>query len=240
MANVITIADRYILGGHLGAAEVALYAITVKLANLLNLLATPVNLWFPAARFLHARDADRGQAFFSTLACRATWAYTGTGALMWLAAPLILPWFAPGYEWNPLAGALLVTAAVCLAVAPPLNIGLLTEGKTRWNFAISSATALLQVILLLVLIPVLGLTGAALATCCSQAASTVLQHLGSQRSHRMQWQYRRMAVIVATAAGSTGALYLWQAHAPRHNAAIFFVTWLLMGWLTLKQPAQPT
>lgn len=239
VGNVVTSGDRYVLGFNLGVQEVATYAVLVKLANLLNLVANPVNLWFPAARFRHAQDADRGQAFFSATADLAAFGYVGIGALMWLLIPYILPWFAPGFSWLATVGALLVATAVLRSLTPPLNVGLLAVGKTHWNFVIAATAAALQLTLLFLLVPHWGLVGAALSTLLTQAAATAMEHLGSQRTHPLHWPYPRM---FGFALG--GALLAWLCSEasrrlglhPLSSASCLALTWALAGALLFRHP----
>jgi O-antigen/teichoic acid export membrane protein len=235
--SIVVSSDRYVLGIHLGVAGVAVYVVMVKLANLLNLLANPVNLWFPAARFRHAADPDGGQAFFPRLALWATFAYCGVGAVMWVMAPWMLTWFAPGFEWNALAGALLIGAAVSLAISPPMNVGLLSQGKTRWNFVIGSVCAVYQLASLAIWVPWLGVVGAGVATLSAQALSLALQHIGSQRTHRLHWSYLSQigiavcAVLLCLAARQVSSAMLLQP--AQVTATLLQSALVLGGWAVL-------
>jgi O-antigen/teichoic acid export membrane protein len=238
LSTVVASSDRYALAAFSGVGEVALYVVAVKLANLLNLLANPVNLWFPAARFRHAAAPDGGQRFFPHLALRAAFGYCGIAALMWVAAPWLLTWFAPGFTWNPVTGAGLLGAAVALAMAPPLNVGLLADGRTRWNFVIALVAAGLQVALLLATVPRFGAVGAALCTFTSQAASMVIQHLGSQRTHPLRWPYGRLVGVAAVAATLALTCRWLLGPAIAAQSAAFAIAWLLFGAL-LWRGARP-
>jgi O-antigen/teichoic acid export membrane protein len=197
LAAVIGNGDRYVLGAYVDTETVGHYVMYAKIASALNLMVTPFNLWWPTARFLHLGDPDGGAAFFSRATLQMLFAFTFIGSSLWLLAPTVLTWLAPGVIYSPAIGGALIVAALAVAMSSPLNIGLLKEGNTKWIPIILLISVAVQMGLALVFVRHWDGLGVACATAVSATLSLILQRLLSQRFHPVNLPYFKMFAVLA-------------------------------------------
>ncbi len=119
------------------------------------------------SRFLHSNDMD-GLADYVRQAVQWTfWPSVAAGAGLLVIAPLLLGLFGEGFEAGyPLIG-LLMIGVLARASIGPADALLTMTGLQKTCAGIYGATFVLNVVLNLVMIPWLGLPGAALATSCA-------------------------------------------------------------------------
>lgn len=192
--SAIALADRYILGAFVSPAALTGYVVSVKVANAMNLVATPVNLWWPTARFAHMQDSDGGQAFFRGAAVKIGAVYGVVAILLIIASPWLLPILGPGVIAEPAIASLLVVAAFLQAFQVVLNVGLLSAGQTKKTFYIAASVAVVHVAGCLVLIPALGAVGAAIMGVVSALVFASTVYLASQRVACIQQNFRVIGV----------------------------------------------
>lgn len=196
LAAVIGNGDRYVLGAHVASETVGHYVMSAKIASALNLMVTPFNLWWPTARFLHLGDRDGGAAFFSRATLQMLFAFTFMGSSLWLLAPTVLTWLAPGVIYSPAIVGALIVAALAVAMSSLLNIGLLKDGNTKWIPIILLISVAMQMGLALVFVRHWGGLGVACATAVSATLSLILQCVLSQRYHYVELPYFKMIAIL--------------------------------------------
>lgn len=192
LGTVLNSADRFVVERFVEPERLGAYVVALKVAGAMNFILTPVALWWPTARFEHLRDADGGQSFFADMAEKLALLYGVAGALLWIASPLLVNFFAPQVPYSASVLAGLCMAVVFRGMEPPLNIGLLKEGKTHWSMVMVGVGAIVQLLLCFFAVPKWGVNGAAYATAASSAISTGLVHIMSQRIHRVAICYGRI------------------------------------------------
>ena len=187
-AAVYTAATRFVVVGQLGNQAIS-YAVQPRLAGLVAL-----------------RDLDSARRLFRL---STVWLVALTWPLFLVvavAAPLILDILGGGYHSGRtvmllLAGAMLVGSASGL-----VDIVLITLGKTRWNLADTAVAFAINVTLNLLLIPRLGITGAALAWAASIVVGNVTALVQVGRRFRLLPFSWLSALVAALAAVCFGAL----------------------------------
>ena len=117
-----------------------------------------------------------------------------------VAAPLFLDWLGPGYDSGRTATLLLAAAMLVGSAAGLVDIVVITLGKTRWNLADTTAAFAINITLNLVLIPRLGITGAALAWAVSIVVANVIALVQVGRMFRLL-PFSWLGVLVAGLAG---------------------------------------
>jgi O-antigen/teichoic acid export membrane protein len=120
--------------------------------------------------------------------------------LVAVAAPLFLDWLGPGYHAGRTATLLLAAAMLVGSAAGLVDIVVITLGKTRWNLADTAASLTINVTLNLILIPRLGITGAALAWAVSIAAANVIALIQVGRGFRLL-PFSGLGTLIAILAG---------------------------------------
>lgn len=223
LAAILSNADRYILSTNMSPTNIGYYAITIKIASILNLLVTPLNLWWPTARFNHMADIDNGNAFFSRSIIQFVTLFFFFGVILWLSAPIILYLMAPSLILNPLTLGLLILSAILMALSVPFNVGALKEGKTFWNIIIVGVSAGIQVCLCFYLSHTYGVTGAAISTCSSSFISLLLTIVISQKLYYIDWPFLEIFKIVLFSIFSLLSTYfVLDSHFGRTGIAILF------------------
>ena len=209
LSLALDVADRYAVGSMGDEAAVGAYVVHVKVAALVGQgVLMPFMLWFPTERFRHMRDADGGEAFFTTtaelfllvlvIACGATF----------LAGPIVVATFAPEVTYAPGTLALVLLSMLAIGMTHPLNIGLLRPGQTHKNvYAIACGLTVLA-LLLLPLTALLGPLGAAAARAVGSVAFLVGIAWLSQRVDPVGFALLRMAAVVVAGMLAVAALQL--------------------------------
>jgi len=201
--SALTNADRVIVGAFLGAAAVGVYSVAYKLANVLLLFVRPLSIaLFPEFSRLWREDRERVRAL----------TVTGLRYFLALAVPSIGGfWLIGGDVLDLLTTPAVATAATPLLVL--LGIGLLCKGvseiytelfyaadATRIPLLIQGGAAIANVALNLLLVPVVGVQGAAVATIATFALAAGATAVGFQRWLRVVPPVRAIAApAVATA-----------------------------------------
>ncbi len=134
-----------------------------------------------------------------------------------VAAPVALVLLAPD-EYEPLELST-VSALVALSAVPFVSYCaslqvVLWHGRTGVLALLTPVAAAVNLGANIVLVPVLGLSGAALATVVSYAVLAALMHLAADRLHRVDWRYGSLARALAL----TGFAVALSALAPAGGA----------------------
>jgi O-antigen/teichoic acid export membrane protein len=159
--------DNVVVGAALGTAAVAVYAVTLRLADAQRQMSCQFNtVLFPVVvRYGAANDPEalrrmliEGTRLSLTLVCGVT------VCLMGFAAPLISRWMGPGFEGSVLPLQVLALTGVILVGQGPLGNILLGTGRHRLVAFASLAEAIANLILSVFLVRRFGLLGVAIGT----------------------------------------------------------------------------
>jgi O-antigen/teichoic acid export membrane protein len=197
----VNFGDRFFLVHLADLREVGLYEIGVRIASAMVLLLTAFRTAWPAFAYSIRDDGEarRTYAYVLTyLVVLSSWAALALGLLSpWLVRLLATPQF---YEGSRVV-APLAFATVAYAAYIVMAIGVGRAKRTQFNWAITGAAALLNVVLNLVLIPPYGMMGAAVATVAAYSLMFVLMTWYAQRVFPVPYQWRRVATGAAAALG---------------------------------------
>lgn len=178
LGNILTFlnyrADLFIVGSLLGAAPTGIYVIAVQMSEKLWTLSQAVStVIFPRLAELH-RDED-ARRVLTPLIARAVLVVTVAAALLLAAAsgPLITLLF--GEQYGEARGALLLLlpGIVLLSVSRVLSNDIAARGRPDINMYTAAVTVVLNVAGNILLVPRMGIAGAAIATSASYAVTTV-------------------------------------------------------------------
>jgi O-antigen/teichoic acid export membrane protein len=191
--------DRFFLVTLADAAEVGLYSVGVRIASAMVLLLTAFRLAWPAFAYSieDEGEARRTYAFVLTyLTVIASWTALALGLLSpWLVDLLAADAFAPASR----VVAPLAFAAVAFGAYVVIAIGLGRARRTQFNWVVTGAAALVNVVLNLALIPPYGMMGAAIATVAAYVTMAAGMAWWSQRVYPVPYQWRRVATAAAVA-----------------------------------------
>ncbi len=159
--------DNVVVGAALGTSAVAIYAVTLRLADAQRQVSCQFNtLMFPVVvRYGAANDPDalrrmliEGTRLSLTLVCGVT------VCLMGLASPLIARWMGPGFDESVRPLYVLALAGVVLVGQGPLGSILLGTGRHRLVAFASLGEAIANLVLSVILVRRFGRLGVAIGT----------------------------------------------------------------------------
>ncbi|MEK6326744.1 MAG: lipopolysaccharide biosynthesis protein [Actinomycetota bacterium] len=197
--------DRIILVRLVGLAEAGLYALAVKFAQGINVLARGIQLAWPPLAYSIQDDEEARRAYSVIL----TWfavvlAFGVTG--LWLESRWIVRLLAaPEFFGSHRAVGLLATGIALYALYLAMVIVLGRTGRTEFSFPPTIAATATNIVLNLVLVPPLGIVGAGLALVASYLVVVVLMYVFTQRLFPVPYEWRRLALVVLSAAALIGA-----------------------------------
>jgi O-antigen/teichoic acid export membrane protein len=169
--------DVLIVGALLDPADVAIYAVSTRLLQLGLFVASSVGeVAQPMfGGLLAAGHRTRAQEVYQTATgwqVAVTWPQYITAALF--AAVILRTVFGDGYEAGAAVVAILALSTMVGAAAGPVDMMLLMAGKSTWSLWNAGITLTTNVVLNLILIPDLGIEGAAIAWAASRLLANAI------------------------------------------------------------------
>ncbi|MGH3487710.1 MAG: polysaccharide biosynthesis C-terminal domain-containing protein [Actinopolymorphaceae bacterium] len=207
-AAIYTAATRFLVVGQVG-----MQAIQQVLA--------------PQLSKLFARGDIRGvrQVFSTSTAwlMAITWPVYLTSAV---AAPLLLQIFGPGYESGLATVVILSLTMLATTATGSVDVVLLMAGRSRQSLVNNASALVIDVALVVLLVPPLGITGAAFAWAAALAARNVLPMIQVRRAFGVT----SLGPAVGWVAASSGLCF---GGVPVLLSLVLPMTWwVLAAWLT--------
>jgi O-antigen/teichoic acid export membrane protein len=196
--------DRILIVRYAGLAEAGLYALAVKFAQGMNVIARGFQLAFPPLAYSIADDEEARRAYSLIV----TWfaaicAFFVAG--LWLLARWIVDLLAaPEYFDAYKAVGLLATGVALYALYLVLVVVLGRSGRTEFNLPATAAGTAVNVALNVVLIPPLGIVGAGIALVASYGVVLGAMYALTQRLFPVPYEWGRLALLVAVTAATVG------------------------------------
>lgn len=200
----INFIDRIFIAHYKGQGEVGVYSVAVRISSAIVFLMIAFRLAWPAFAYSidDDREAKRTYAFVLTyLLFVCSWVSVALGVL----APWLVELLArgPGFQRAQDAVALLAFAATAYAGYTVVAIGIGRARQTQFNWIVTGIGAAVNIVLNVILIPPYGMIGAAIATLAAYAVLFLGMVLNSQRVYPVDYQWRRLATLLAAAIGLT-------------------------------------
>lgn len=175
-AFVLNAADRLMVQGYLGEVEVARYQVAYNIGSLPMLVLTALTtVWLP--RFFAVADDAERQAVLATSRAALQRLLAPVLLGMSVASPIVLQVWAPA-EYRPidlmLVTAIIIVSAVPFTAVQSATRDLLTRSATKAVAWSTVAAAGANIGLNVLLIPALGISGAAVATLLAYAVQHAL------------------------------------------------------------------
>ena len=197
--------DRIIIARTVGLAEVGLYALAVKFAQAMQVLVRGLQLAWPPLAY-SIQDDDEARRVYSSI---FTWfaavlAFAASGLWLesrWIVRLLAAPDFFASYQ----AVGLLATGIGLYGLYLAMVVILGRTGRTEYSFPATIAAVVTNVILNLVLVPSHGIVGAGLALVGSYVVVLVLMYAFTQRLFPVPYEWRRLALVLLSAAAVVAA-----------------------------------
>jgi O-antigen/teichoic acid export membrane protein len=169
--------DNVVIGAALGTSAVAVYAVTLRLADYQRQLCNQFNgLLFPIVVRLRAagsEDALRAMLVEGTRIALVLVAGVTIG-LVGFGRPLLLRWMGPGFEAGVVPLYVLAITGIVLVGQGPLGNILLGTGRHRLVAFVSLGEAVANLVLSVMLVRRLGMLGVAVGTAIPIALANLL------------------------------------------------------------------
>ncbi len=192
--------DRLIIALLIGWTKAGLYAIAIKVAQSVNVLVRGFQLAFPPLAYSITDDDEARNAY----AVVVTWfvvlmAFTVTG--VWLAAPWIVrivvgPDYFDAYK----AVGPVVAGTALYAIYMVLLVVLGRTGRTEFNFPATLTGVAANIGLNVLLVPIWGIVGAAVALVISYSIVLILMYVFTQRLFKVPYQWARLLKVTLCSA----------------------------------------
>lgn len=197
--------DRLYLFRHESPRAAGLYALSVKLAAAVVIAVRAFQYaWPPLAYSIRDdREAARLYAVVATYYALAAGFVVAALALLgrWVLRVFAAPAFYDAHEalgWVALGWALYGLFLMLVVTAGRARV-------TTRNFPAAFAGLVVNVVLLLVLVPELGIAGAGLALCGAYAVMLVVMYVLTRRLFPVPFEWGRLALVVAVLGGVTAS-----------------------------------
>ncbi len=181
--------DRWLLAEYFGAKEIAAYAIAIKFALVPSLLIQPFTLWWLPKRFSVLKEPDGlgVNAHFSMLGAEASVLICG---VVGLVGPYLIQVLTP-VEYHQAIQILpwLLLCALIKMIAELLNLGCFVDKNSQIQMKINCFSCGVGAALMLVLIPILSITGALLSLLMANTVRLVLFYYFSQKRLYLPYKF---------------------------------------------------
>jgi O-antigen/teichoic acid export membrane protein len=201
---LLNFVDRLIIVHYVGLSEAGIYSVGVKFAQAVNVLVRGFQLAWPPLAY-SIRDDDEARRTYATVItlflAGCTWLVVG----LWLLAQYLIRFFAAPKFFDAYEVVGLIAAAVTLyALYMVMVVVLGRTGRTEFNLPAAIAALLSNVALNFILVPGLGIVGAALALVGSYLVVIALMYGFTQRLFPVPYEWARLARILFVAAALVG------------------------------------
>ncbi|HZU82851.1 MAG TPA: polysaccharide biosynthesis C-terminal domain-containing protein, partial [Polyangiaceae bacterium] len=198
----INFIDRLFLIHIAGKSETGLYALGVRVASAVTFMMIAFQTAWPAFAYSIEDDdeAKRAYAYVLTYVLFAT-------CWLALALGLLSPWIvhvlssSPSFYPASRVVTLLAFSIAAYAGYTVVAIGIGRARRTQFNWVVTGAAAVLNIVLNVLLIPSHGMMGAAIATVAAYAAMFAAMTWNAQRVFPVRYQWRRVASVIGVSAG---------------------------------------
>lgn len=199
----VNVIDRYALNSYDLLKYVAIYTLAVKVASVLKLVIVDSIKMAISPLMIRKIDAEDNKRFYSKVLLYSSFVLMmGIIAVSLFSLELIKVMTKSSQYWE----AYFVIPLLCLSVYF-VNL----KDVTTWGLFISKKTKIIGTIVLfagimtlglnLVLVPLLGMTGAALATLLAQVLYWYMIHYFSQKEFYIPYEYRKIFIMMLVGAG---------------------------------------
>ncbi|HUE26878.1 MAG TPA: lipopolysaccharide biosynthesis protein [Solirubrobacteraceae bacterium] len=214
----LSIVDRYYVYHDRSPALAGLYSIAIKLAGAVAFIVRAFQYAWPPLAYSVSDDAEASRLYglvTTYYVLISGWAVAGLALEgRWILRLLTAPSYFGAYRalpWVSLGWAMYGLWVVFLVIAGRAKV-------TTRNFPAALAGLVVNVVMLVVLVPPLGIAGAGIALCGAYAVMLVVMHLLTRHAFPVAFEWRRLLQVtfVMGAVAVAGDLLL-----PTHGAVGF-------------------
>jgi O-antigen/teichoic acid export membrane protein len=195
---LLTMGDRYIIKHFLDYSSVGIYSLGYKIASVLNVfIIQSFQTGFLPIAYKNFDKPD-AQRFFSKTLTYYTLILVITGLSISLFSEEIITLFSKNVEYNI---AYTIVPFISLAfifkgIQYVFSLGLHFVKKTKYNAIIVLLAALINLALNFILIPQMGIYGAAIATVFSWFIMTIAFYKYSNRLYKVKYEIKKLIILL--------------------------------------------
>ena len=200
--------DRYAINQLNGLKDVGLYGIGARLASLVNLfLIGFTSAWSPIVMKIF-RENDALERFRVVFNYYLFIVFTLLVGLSLFGRELLLLLTTKAFSEGFVVVPLLVLAAILASIGQYFTFGIQIAQKSNYRLLLNFAALALNVVLNYILIPWLGIIGAALATVLSLTLTVIIGMAISQRLYYVPYKWTNIGVASVLALGIANSVTL--------------------------------
>lgn len=210
----LNLSDRYILQAYTDAETVGIYAMGYTGGLLINaLVVQPFVLAWAAAAWEMAREEDAPKQYAAVLTAFAAIGSLAALGLSAIGTDAFRILVGPEFDASRFVVPFSAFAYVLYGVYSITAIGLDLRSQTRWLPLTVGGAAVVAIVLNILLIPLVGFLGAAIATLASYALLTVWTARIGQRYYPVPWDIPRVTAVFIIGFALSAAALLGPDHA---------------------------
>ena len=206
-----TTLSSIILRNLMDLAAVGIYTAALSMASTVNVIQAGFNTYWAPYVYENYQKGETGR-FFTVHRLMAT-LLTGFGLTVTLLQAVIFLLLGPNFRSSVVYFPFLFLGPICYCLGETTGIGINIAKKTYWSTSVYLVAAVLNLVLCLVLIPPLGMTGAAMAVAFAGIFSLVVRTIVGERYFKVVTQYRYLYYTVGTMLAASFANYLLNDYA---------------------------
>lgn len=191
---ITNVSDRFLVQGYLGDAANGLYAISYKIPTILTTIFAMFNqAWNMSA--ITEYDSKQKEKFYSNVfSSNQSIIYVLAGGILLVLIPLTKILVADAYFLSYQYTPVLILATVFTCFTSFLGSIYAATKKTKHSFVTSFLGASINIVLNIVLIPIIGINGASLATLASYLIVFVLRIIDINRFLKIEVNYFKITL----------------------------------------------
>jgi O-antigen/teichoic acid export membrane protein len=224
---LLNLSDRYIIKYLLGAEAVGLYGFGYRVAGVLNmLLILPFNLSFTPIAFKIFGQKDDGR-YFSKMMTYSTFFFVWGFIFLSLFSKELVNIFSarPDYDSVYLFIPVILLSYVFSGMRLTATLGMLLTKNTKSIAWITIGSALLNIILNFIFIPVYGLMAAAINTLIAYLLFYIITQRISDKYFKIPFENRKLVIMIILGSVLSTAIYFL----PDMNFVASFIIKVIVG-----------
>jgi O-antigen/teichoic acid export membrane protein len=203
----LSLVDRFMIARMSSLNQLGQYAVANRVTYVLPLLLTGFTLAYgPFIMRLWSEDPELERKVRGRTLTYVTVVIAFVGVALSLFAKEIIDIVAPSYHVAFQAVGLLLVGITASCICSVLGAGMSLTRKTYWNMLMAGIGAAVNIGLNFILIPSVGMVGAAAATAAGYGVIVTLYYANAQRLYHTPYELKKVltAVAIAVPAGALG------------------------------------